>query len=148
MMEKLIEISIDPNSINVEDLMKRFGVDEERAKEMKAQYLSERVFVNDIYQVSMSRLFKSTEFGWPDFLHLSIIRLDLEEGKSWSDMQEIKNQLVGPEYEAVEIYPAESRKVDAGNTYHLWVLIGQYMNSPFTVPMGWRNVPPNWRSGR
>jgi hypothetical protein len=33
----------------------------------------------------------------------------------WRDLQRIKNQLVGPECEAVELYPAESRKVDTAN---------------------------------
>jgi hypothetical protein len=38
----------------------------------------------------------------------------------WRDLQRIKNELVGPECEAVELYPAESRLVDTANQYHLW----------------------------
>ena len=136
-MQEFIERRPEPDSIKIEDLMGRFGVGEERAKEMKAQYLSERLFVNDTYQVSMSQLFRSNKLGWPDFLHLSIIRLDLQEVRSWSDMQEIKNQLVGPDYEAIEVFPAESRRVDMGNAYHLWVFIGDRGFAPVTVPVGW-----------
>ena len=40
----------------------------------------------------------------------------------WRDRQEIKNQLCGPEREGCELYPAESRLVDAANQFHLWVL--------------------------
>lgn len=38
----------------------------------------------------------------------------------WRILQEVKNTLLGPEFEAVELYPAESRKVDMANQYHLW----------------------------
>lgn len=39
----------------------------------------------------------------------------------WRDFQRIKNELVAPEAEAVELFPAESRLVDTANHYHLWV---------------------------
>ena len=55
-------------------------------------------------------------------LHLSIKRNDRRVIHDWRDLQRIKNELVGPEREAVEIYPAESRLVDGANQYHLWVL--------------------------
>lgn len=56
-------------------------------------------------------------------LHLSIKRNDRKPVHDWRDLQRIKNELVGPEAEAVELYPAESRLVDAANQYHLWVLV-------------------------
>jgi hypothetical protein len=40
----------------------------------------------------------------------------------WRHFQRIKNEIAGPEREAVEIYPAESRLVDTANEYWLWVL--------------------------
>jgi hypothetical protein len=39
----------------------------------------------------------------------------------WREFQRIKNEICGPEREAVELYPAESRLVDTANEYHLWV---------------------------
>lgn len=52
--------------------------------------------------------------------HLSIKRNDREAIHDWRDFQRIKNELCGPEWEAVELYPAESRLVDTSNQYHLW----------------------------
>ena len=54
--------------------------------------------------------------------HLSIKRHDRKAMHDWRDLQMIKTVLCGPEREAMEVYPAESRLVDAANQYHLWVL--------------------------
>lgn len=54
--------------------------------------------------------------------HLSIKRLDKGPIHDWRDLQRIKNELVDPEAEAVELYPAESRLVDTANQYHLWTM--------------------------
>jgi hypothetical protein len=56
----------------------------------------------------------------PGFIHLSIRRDDREAGIDWRDFQRIKSELAGPEWEGVELYPAESRVVDTSNQYHLW----------------------------
>ena len=56
----------------------------------------------------------------PGFIHLSIKRADRQPCRDWRDFQRIKNQLAGPEWEAVELYPAESRLVDMANQFHLW----------------------------
>lgn len=53
-------------------------------------------------------------------VHLSIRRNDRTTAKDWRDFQRIKNELAGPEWEAVELFPAESRLVDSANQYHLW----------------------------
>lgn len=42
----------------------------------------------------------------------------------WREIQRIKNEVLGPEVEAVEIYPAESRLVDESNQFHLWAFEG------------------------
>lgn len=68
---------------------------------------------------------------------LSIRRNDRKPARDWRDFQRIKNQLCGPEREAVELYPAESRLMDTANQYYLWVFpLG------VTVPVGFlsRNV--------
>lgn len=68
----------------------------------------------------------------PDCTHLSIKRLDILPVHNWQHMQQIKNDICGDEREAVEIYPAMSRIVDAANQYHLWVFREPINNIGFT----------------
>jgi len=42
--------------------------------------------------------------------------------RDWTSLQRVKNELVGPEREALELFPRESRLVDLCNESHLWVL--------------------------
>jgi len=77
-------------------------------------------YANNRYHVAI------WEDGTPDhpygeWCHLSIKDHDRSARHDWRDFQRIKNELVGPEYEAIEIYPAESRLVDTCNQYHLYV---------------------------
>lgn len=81
-----------------------------------------RIVENDRYQVHMSRMVANPETGWPDMIWLSIKRLDQKPVHDWRDLQRIKNELVGGEYEGMEIYPAEERLVDSANQYHLWIV--------------------------
>lgn len=60
--------------------------------------------------------------GWPPMVWISFKRVDREPIFDWRIKQEIKNALVGPEREACELFPAESRLVDESNQYHLWAL--------------------------
>lgn len=68
----------------------------------------------------------------PDMVHLSIKRKDRKTARDWRHLQRIKNELVGPECEGVEVYPAESRLVDTSNQYHLWV----FADPTFRLPWG------------
>lgn len=83
-------------------------------------------WVNDTYTVIVHR----REDGTVDYL--SVRRNDRAPVSDWRDKQEIKNQLAGPEAEAFELYPAESRVVDQANQYHLWV-----MPPGVTIQAGW-----------
>jgi len=89
---------------------------------IRKEMTESEVWLNDTYQVMVYRNSQPPKDGWPAMIYLSIRRLDRKPVHRWQDLQEIKNQLVGPEHEAVELYPAESRKVDTANQYHLWVL--------------------------
>ena len=73
---------------------------------------------NNRYQVLVRR--NSGIGGMPDVIHLSIRSLDRSADHDWRHLQRIKNEILGPEIEAVELYPAESRLVDTSNQYHLW----------------------------
>ncbi len=68
---------------------------------------------------------------WPAMFHISIRRNDREPIHDWSDLQRIKNEIVGPENEAVELYPAESRLLDAANQFHMFVLEDAKIRFPF-----------------
>jgi len=114
------------------ELKRRMGhlrpeaLDEEWQSEAIALNRSE-VYKNSRYQVNVDR-----DRG--DFVHLSVKRLDKEPIHDWRDLQRIKNEIVGPEHEAFELYPAESRVVDTANQFHLWVL----KDAEATIPVGWR----------
>jgi hypothetical protein len=87
------------------------------------------VYVNDTYQVAVRDVPGTA--SWPDMIWLSIKRRDKEIIHDWRDLQEIKNLIVGPEHEGVELYPAEDRKVDTANQYHIWVLKDTSVWFPF-----------------
>jgi len=86
-----------------------------------------RIFENNLYRVRLKHA--------PPFVQLSIRRLDGSPCKEWSHFQRMKNELVGPEHEAIELYPAESRLVDCSHEYHLWV----HADRTFQFPVGFRN---------
>jgi len=62
-----------------------------------------------------------TDLGQDQFW-LSFKNRDRSAHHDWRDIQRMKNELVGPEREAFEIYPAESRLHDTADQFHLWVL--------------------------
>ena len=99
----------------VAETAKHYGVSSEAALAMLEGYDTQcRFFVNDLYQVQVKPV--------GDYLHLNIRRRDGGMFKDWRHFQQIKNEIAGPEREAVELYPAESRLVDTTNKWHLWVL--------------------------
>jgi len=109
----------------VAECVRSYGVTEEKARELLAmEHARSRFFVNAIYQVQVQ------DHGSQGITHLNIRRRDGGMIKDWRHFQQIKNEICGPEREAVEIYPAESRKVDATNKWHLWVL-PEGMKMPF-----------------
>lgn len=51
---------------------------------------------------------------------IQVCRADGGSVFDWRDLQQIKNKVVGPEWEAVELFPAESRLKDPSNARYLW----------------------------
>lgn len=83
-------------------------------------------WVNRHYQVEVRR----HDGG---LVHLNIRRRDgAALMRDWRHFQQIKNEIVGPECEAIELYPAESRKVDTSNKFHLWAIA----DPTFRFPIG------------
>jgi hypothetical protein len=77
-----------------------------------------RFCVNEKYSVQFYR--EPSEHG--DLIRLLIRHHTGKPVRSWHDFQRIKNELVGEETIAVEVYPKESALVDQANCYHLWVI--------------------------
>ena len=82
----------------------------------------EHVWRNSRYQVNQDT-FPAEGVPAPGVTCLSIKRVDKKpiDVNHWRELQRIKNAICGPEREAVEIFPAESRLVDSSNQYYLWV---------------------------
>lgn len=97
------------------------------------------LFHNNFYHVFVRRIANPVE-GGPDIVHLSI-RDDQRSAKhDWRDFQRIKNEILGPETELVEVYPRESQVVDLSNQFHLW---GYLTDEPVFTKMGF-----GWEEGR
>ena len=85
------------------------------------------VWMNETYQVAVRRIDE-------EWFHLSIKRNDREPIRDWREFQQIKNQILGEECEAMELYPAESRLVDTANSFHLFGTT----NPKFRFPVGFQ----------
>jgi hypothetical protein len=105
------------------------------AAALDPEVLDAEIYMNNRYQVFVHKAFAPE--GWPPMIHLSIKRLDKAHIHDWRDLQRIKNELVGKEHEAVELFPAESRLVDAANQYHLYVLATPQARFPFGFSERW-----------
>jgi hypothetical protein len=87
------------------------------------------IFENNLYHVEIV-------YGQP-FIHLDVHRIDRGPCKNWEHFQQIKNELVGPEHEAVELFPAESRLVNTSHEYHMWVHADPGYRFPFGFGARW-----------
>ena len=106
------------------EMMAVSGYPEQRAKEEVKNLEKHQIWANNIYQVNIGHA-DPKDTGGIGFAHLIIRRLDKRPIHSWSHFQAIKNELVGPECEAVEMYPAEKHLIDAKEHYHLWAFTSQ-----------------------
>jgi hypothetical protein len=108
--------------------MEEYGLTREEAKRKLDEYTATcEYWVNDLYQVQVRQ---SDNYG---LLHLNIRRRDgAHDIRDWRHFQRIKNEILGPEAEAVELYPAESRLQDTSNKFHLW----GYRSHTFRFPIG------------
>jgi hypothetical protein len=110
--------------------MRERGISYAEAKVLVEWLAETEVWVNSLYQVHIVRT-ATNGFGVP-MVWLSIKRHDKLPIHDWRDLQRIKNELLGPEIEAIELYPAESRVVDTANQFHLWAF-----PQGVAVPLGW-----------
>jgi hypothetical protein len=128
---------LSPAPENVAGLARQHGVSEAVIwAEFERERTGSTVWRNAIYQVA-KRVLDNDEQARPPMVWLSIKRIDRKPVgvERFRDFQRIKNELVGPDYEGVELYPAESRLVDTSNQYHLWVVL----DAKFRFPFGYEN---------
>ena len=123
----------------LQSLMDHYGIDEATARKMLMdEHYKSRFFVNDLYQISVM------PWGNEGMLSINIRRRDGAcDIRDWRHFQQIKNETVGAEREAFELYPAESRKVDLANKWHLWV-----MPEGFKFPIGWKERDVQYEENR
>jgi hypothetical protein len=126
-------------STSAEQIIERFsgapGIDPEDVRRCVDEMRRMQLWKNDEYQVGINKT-PQHGFGDAEVWHLSIKRLDKAPVHDWRDLQAIKNMLVGPEYEAIELYPAESRLMDTANQYHLFVFVQMGGIDMPTIPLG------------
>lgn len=86
-----------------------------------------RACLNLVYSIQ----FFERDSDWGCIDHLIIRRHDQGLIFPWADLQRIKDELMGVDRVAVEVFPAQSQLVDDANCRHLWVLpVG------FALPFG------------
>jgi hypothetical protein len=98
------------------------------------------IWANDKYVVNREEIpaedhgFEGSKLIW-----LSIKNVDGSDRHNWREFQWIKNEICGPEWEAIEIYPSEKRLVDSANQYHLFCI-----PPPNVIPCGfWKREVMN-----
>jgi hypothetical protein len=75
--------------------------------------------------------------------HLIIRRHDGGVDFPWAHLQRIKDELLGAERVAVEVFPPRSQLVDDANCRHLWVLPDGFA-LPFGLHLeGWKHDEPS-----
>lgn len=83
-----------------------------------------------------NNVFSVQAFARGDATQLVVRRHDGGEVHGWSDLQRVKNEVVGPDRVAIEVYPRDSDVVDHANLRHLFVL-PDGTDAPFTIQGRW-----------
>jgi hypothetical protein len=111
-----------PHPQAIAEVAKALGKTEAEARDY-IMLASGEMWVNSRYQVQ--------RHCGESLVYLSVKRIDQQPIESWRDLQRIKNELVGPSHEGVELYPAEDRKHDAANQRHVYVSTDPTFRFPF-----------------
>jgi hypothetical protein len=78
------------------------------------------VWHNKWYNVSVRRYTSGFPVGGGPYVIVGLTHISERAVHDWRDMQCIKNDICGEEWEGVELYPAESRLIDPSNRFYLW----------------------------
>lgn len=88
-----------------------------------------RGWLSEVRVAHRNKVFAVLERPVEGAVHLAISSLS-EDRPTWWEMQRIKNEIVGEDATAVEVYPPQSEVVDGADMFHLWVLDAPL---PFTL---------------
>ena len=86
----------------------------------KLCWIEEKVRQSEKWDIFCNNLYTVVIESTAPLVHLCIRRHDGKPCTDWNHLQQIKTELIGPEHEAVELFPAESRLINTTNEYHLW----------------------------
>lgn len=75
---------------------------------------------NNLYGANVERFGDNNPFDGGPWVRIGIATESTDARHDWREFQWIKNDICGPEWEAIELYPAESRLLDPSNYYYLW----------------------------
>lgn len=78
------------------------------------------VWTNQYYTATCRKYPEGWEFGGGAWARIGIYCENGQPLHDFRDMQRIKNDLVGAEWEGIELFPSESRLVDPSNYYILY----------------------------
>lgn len=104
----------------------------QRVSDIQEKEIPDECWTNDIYEVFVYKGDKVPNGTKHDITWLSLKRIDRAPIQNWRHLQQIKNDVCGKQYTAIEIYPAEKNLIDQANQYHLWVFTDGY-----TPAFGW-----------
>lgn len=82
--------------------------------------LAYETWENTRYYCSVRRYKKGWFLKNRPYIVIGISNTDESSRHDWRDFQSIKNDIAGRDWEAVELYPAESRCKDPSNRFYLW----------------------------
>jgi hypothetical protein len=105
-------IALEPPSLPWEPL-RHVGNEDEAG-------LHYEVWESSRYSCSVRRYKKGFFVKNSAYIVVGISNADESSKHDWRDFQAIKNQLAGRDWEAIELYPAESRLKDPSNRFYLW----------------------------
>jgi len=73
-----------------------------------------------------------TKLSWGWARHLKVWRRDSnEDGITWDQLQEIKNEMLGEDVCAIEFYPPSDEVVNSVAIRHLWEIPASVIVPPF-----------------
>jgi hypothetical protein len=125
-------------NVIIEQGLKLPEEDQERLAEESYQYQkrSEK-WENSKYKVTFDRQCDHVHPNWPEGLACWYISFSMKDGGhliDWREIQEMKNQVVGEEHEAVMLFPKDSRCMDTANQFHLYIIGDKGQE----FPVGWQ----------
>ena len=88
------------------------------------KYWPDQIFSNNkfIVQIFLGR----RTIGGVAYDKAMIRRSDAHPVVAWGDLQRVKDEVFGPEIEAIQFFPKRSELIDAANLYWLWVPSGKW----------------------